>query len=53
VVVTYKQVEGAPQHVTLLSDWQFDPSINDEQFVAELPDDAVRAEVLIKNGDTP
>jgi hypothetical protein len=53
VVVTYKQVEGAPQHVTLLSDWQLDPSIDDAQFLADLPDDAVHAEVLNKNGDTP
>ena len=52
VVVTYKELEGAPQHVTLLTDWQLDPSLNDAQFVADLPDDAVRAEVL-NNGDTP
>lgn len=53
VVVTYKEVEGAPQHVALLTDWQFDPSLDDARFVADLPDDAVRAEVLPKNGGTP
>jgi hypothetical protein len=53
IVVTYKEVEGTPQHVTILTDWQLDPSLNDARFVADLPDDAVRAEILNKNGDTP
>jgi hypothetical protein len=53
VVVTYKQVEGAPQHVSFLTDWQLEPSLDDAQFVADLPDDAVRAELLTKDGDTP
>ena len=53
VVVTYKQVEGSPQHVSLLTDWQLDASLEDEQFVAALPDDAVRAEVLTTKGETP
>ncbi len=53
VVVTYKEVEGAPQHVFLLTDWQLDPSLDDARFVADLPDDAVRAEVLPRNRDTP
>jgi hypothetical protein len=52
VVVTYKNTEGSPQHVSLLTDWQFDPSLNDTLFVAVLPDDAVRAEVIPKNGGT-
>lgn len=53
VVVTYKMIGGSPQHVSLLTDWQLDPSLDDEQFVAALPDDAVRAEVLSKKGGTP
>jgi hypothetical protein len=39
--------------VALLTDWQLDPSLDDGQFVAALPDDAVRAEVLTKKGGTP
>jgi hypothetical protein len=53
VVVTYKEVEGAPQHVFFLTDWQLDPTLSDARFVADVPDDAVRAEVLPKSGDTP
>ena len=52
VVVTYKQVEGSPQHESLLTDWELDPSFDDALFVPDLPDDAVRAEVLPKTGDT-
>ena len=37
VVVTYKEVEGAPQHVFHLTDWQLDPSLDDARFVADLP----------------
>jgi hypothetical protein len=46
VVITYKEIEGSPQHVVLLTDWQLDSSFEDGQFVAVLPDDAVRAEIL-------
>jgi hypothetical protein len=53
VVVTYKKIESSPQHVALLTDWQLDPSLDDGQFVAALPDDAVRAEILTKKGGTP
>ena len=53
VVVTYKKIEGSPQHVALLTDWQLEPSLDDGQFVAALPEDAVRAEVLTKNGGRP
>jgi hypothetical protein len=53
VVVTYKNVEGSPQHVALLTDWELDPPLDDELFVADLPDDAVRAEVLTKKEGTP
>ena len=53
VVVTYKEIEGTPQHVSYLTDWQLDPSLDDALFVADLPDDAVLAEALTTNGDTP
>ena len=47
-VVTYKQLEGAPQDVVVLTEWLLDPTLEDELFEAELPEDAVQAEVLEK-----
>jgi hypothetical protein len=35
--------------VALLTDWQLEPSLNDTQFVADLPENAVPAELLTKD----
>lgn len=48
-VVTYKQLEGAPQEAGVLTEWILNPTLEDELFEADLPEDAIQAEVLEKD----
>ncbi len=44
IVVTYKELEGSPQHSIVLTDWDLEAELDDELFVAEVPEGAVKAE---------
>ena len=44
IVVTYKELEGSPQHSIVLTDWNLEAELDDELFVAEVPEGAVKAE---------
>ncbi len=46
IVVTYKNMVGAPQHSILLSDWDLGAEVEDDWFVAEVPGGAVKAEFM-------
>ena len=48
-IVTYKQLEGAPQDVVVLTDWELNPKLKDKLFEAKVPEDAVLAEVLVRD----
>ena len=48
-VVTYKQLEGAPQEAVVLTEWELNPTLEDQLFEADVPEDAVRAEILEKD----
>ncbi len=44
IVVTYKELEGSPQHSIVLTDWDLEAELDDELFVAEVPEGAIKAE---------
>lgn len=44
IVVTLRDLEGAPQHSIVLSDWDLEVELNDEVFEAVVPEGAVKAE---------
>jgi len=46
IVVTYKELEGSPQHSVVMTDWDLDAKLEDELFVAEVPDGAVMADFI-------
>ena len=46
VVVTYKNLEGAPQHSIMLTDWDLSAEVEDGWFVADVPDGAVKIEFM-------
>ena len=46
IVVTYKELEGSPQHSIVLTDWDLEAKLDDELFVAEVPEGAVMAEFM-------
>ncbi len=48
-LVTYKQLEGAPQEAVVLTEWELNPKLEDKLFEAKVPDSAVRAEVLSRD----
>ena len=43
IVVTYKELEG-PQQSIVLTDWDLEAELDDELFVAEVPEGTVKAE---------
>lgn len=45
-ISTEKRVTGAPQFTALLTHWNLDPSLNDEVFEFEKPDDVVQIKFL-------
>ena len=44
IVVTLRELEGAPQHSILLTDWDLEAELDDDLFVAVVPDGAIKAE---------
>lgn len=46
VVITYRQRPSAPQYAAVFSEWEFPRSIDDDEFVAALPEKAHRVEFL-------
>lgn len=46
VVVTYKTLPGSPQDIVVLTDWELNPELDDEDFAASVPDHAIRAAFL-------
>jgi len=46
VVITFWQIEGAPQEALVFSDWDLDARIKSRSFKANIPDDALRTEFL-------
>lgn len=46
VVVTYKNLEGAPQHSIMLTDWDLGAEVEDGWFDANVPDGAVKIEFM-------
>ncbi len=46
IVVTYKNLEGAPQHSIVLTDWDLGAEVEDGLFVADVPDGAVKTEFM-------
>jgi hypothetical protein len=46
VVVTYKTLPGSPQDVVVVTDWNLNPRLSDRVFEADIPDEAVRAEII-------
>lgn len=46
MVVTFWQIEGAPQQSLLFSDWDLNPRTNRKQFVSNIPEGAIRTEFL-------
>ncbi len=46
VVVTYKNLEGAPQHSIVLTDWNLGAEVEEGWFVADVPDGAVKIEFM-------
>ncbi len=47
-VVTYKRLEGSPQEVGVLTEWELNPVLKDQLFKADVPEDAIRADALRK-----
>jgi len=47
-IVTYKHLAGAPQASGVLTEWTLNPELKDSVFEADLPEDAIRADVLKK-----
>ena len=46
MVVTFWNIEGAPQQSLVFSDWDLKPEIDRRSFEADIPDGAVRTEFL-------
>ena len=46
MVVTYKEIEGAPQYATVITEFVANPPLEDALFAAQLPAGSVRAEPL-------
>ncbi len=46
IVVTYKELEGAPQHATVITEFVANPPLEDALFTAQLPAGSVRAEPI-------
>jgi hypothetical protein len=46
MVVTFWNIEGGPQQSLVFSDWDLKPEIDRRSFEADIPDGAVRTEVL-------
>ena len=46
MVVTYKEIEGAPQHATVVTEFVANPPLEDALFAAQLPSGSVRAEPI-------
>jgi hypothetical protein len=59
VVITYKNLPGAPRYMALLSDWKRDPRLSDDLFAFRPPPDSARIEVAERSaqgdgdGETP
>lgn len=50
VVITYKTMPGSPQYIAVLSDWNFEKSLPDSLFSANLPKDAKNIDFIkLKN----
>lgn len=45
-IITYKQLPAAPQFRSELSNWNFNPSLNEDSFKFYPPEDAVRIDAL-------
>ena len=52
MVVTFWNIEGAPQQSLVFSDWILKPEINRQSFEAVIPDGAVRTEFLPREGQS-
>jgi hypothetical protein len=50
LLFTYTQVPGSPQFMAVFSDWNFSPKLRDRFFEPALPDDAVKAAFLPREG---
>jgi hypothetical protein len=51
VVITYKTMPGSPQYIAVLSDWNFEKSLPDSLFSADLPKDAKHIDFIkLKSG---
>ena len=48
VAVTYKLLEGSPQDVGVLTEWELNPKFKDAVFEAAVPETSVRAEAIKK-----
>ena len=53
IVVTYKEIEGAPQHATVITEFVANPPLQDALFAAQLPAGSVRAEPIKIEGRAP
>ena len=52
IVVTYKEFEGSPQQSIVMTDWDLEAELDDELFVAEVPEGAVKVEfTMIRKQD--
>ena len=52
IVITYKEIEGSPQHASVITEFVANPLLEDARFTAKLPADSVRAEpIKIIGGD--
>lgn len=49
LVITYKQVEGSPQYVAVLSNWNLSPRLPDSLFTFSVPEGAEQIEFLLKD----
>jgi hypothetical protein len=47
IVVTYKELDGSPQHSIVLTEWDLDAELDDELFVADVPDGSVKADFSV------
>jgi hypothetical protein len=48
LVATFNTIEGAPQQVLTFSDWDLEPRISSTTFRADLPDDAIKTDFIVK-----
>lgn len=52
VVITYKTMPNSPQYIAMLSDWNFEKSLPDSLFSADLPKDAKHIDFIkLKNSE--